>query len=174
MFGSVVSIFVNPQIEDSERQITFWSQPFRVAPPMRMPGRFEWKILGAVLLVAVLSPGTAAYALSYALRGMLGFWQQEQQAPDPGTRAAEVFRAYFTDRKEEFRRRTARAGRRPPARMADLAGTDGLLRARLLEGETVVGEMGGAARACQARMREGAAGAGARAAARAIPSRRWS
>jgi hypothetical protein len=29
MFGSFVSIFVNPQIEESERQITFWSQPFR-------------------------------------------------------------------------------------------------------------------------------------------------
>jgi hypothetical protein len=33
VFGSVVSIFVNPYIEDSERQIAFWSQPFRVAPP---------------------------------------------------------------------------------------------------------------------------------------------
>jgi hypothetical protein len=28
VFGSVVSIFVNPQIEESERQLTFWSQPF--------------------------------------------------------------------------------------------------------------------------------------------------
>jgi hypothetical protein len=33
VFGSVVNIFVNPQIEDSERQISFWSQPFQVAPP---------------------------------------------------------------------------------------------------------------------------------------------
>jgi hypothetical protein len=33
VFGSVVSIFVHPQIEDSERQISFWSQPFRMAPP---------------------------------------------------------------------------------------------------------------------------------------------
>ena len=33
VFGSVVSIFVNPHIEDSERQISFWSQPFRVSPP---------------------------------------------------------------------------------------------------------------------------------------------
>jgi hypothetical protein len=31
MFGSFVSIFVNPQPEESERQITFWSQPFRGA-----------------------------------------------------------------------------------------------------------------------------------------------
>jgi hypothetical protein len=28
VFGSVVSIFVNPQLEESERQLTFWSQPF--------------------------------------------------------------------------------------------------------------------------------------------------
>jgi hypothetical protein len=28
VFGSVVSIFVNPHVEDSDRQITFWSQPF--------------------------------------------------------------------------------------------------------------------------------------------------
>jgi hypothetical protein len=32
VFGSVVSIFVNPQIEDSERQISLWSQAFQVAP----------------------------------------------------------------------------------------------------------------------------------------------
>jgi Domain of unknown function (DUF4390) len=28
VFGSVVSIFVNPRVEESERQITFWSQSF--------------------------------------------------------------------------------------------------------------------------------------------------
>jgi signal transduction histidine kinase len=122
-----------------------------------MPGRFEWKILSAVLLVAVLSTGTAAYALSYALKGMLGFWQQEQQTPDPGTRAAEVFRAYFIDRKDEFRRRTRALAATRPTRMADLAGTDSLLRARLLEGETVVGEIWEAPPEVQARMREGTA-----------------
>jgi nitrogen fixation/metabolism regulation signal transduction histidine kinase len=121
-----------------------------------MPGRFEWKILGAVLLVAVLSTGTAADALSYALKGMLGFWQQEQQAPDPGTRAAEVFRAYFIDRKDEFRRRARELAARRPTRIADMAGTDSLLRARLLEGETVVGETWEAPPEVQARLREGA------------------
>ncbi len=30
-FGSFVSIFVNPRIEDSERQVRFVSQPFGVA-----------------------------------------------------------------------------------------------------------------------------------------------
>ena len=105
---------------------------------MRMPGRFEWKILGAVLLVAALSAGTAAYTLNYALRGGLGYWQQEQPGADPGTLAAEVFRAYFNNRKEAFRRMTDATAAKPPARMSDLAGTDGLLRARLLEGETVL------------------------------------
>jgi len=33
VFGSVVSIFVNPHVEESDRQITFWSQPFLGGPP---------------------------------------------------------------------------------------------------------------------------------------------
>ena len=34
VFGSFVSIFVNPKLPDeSERQLSFWSQPFRLAPP---------------------------------------------------------------------------------------------------------------------------------------------
>jgi hypothetical protein len=33
VFGSVVSIFVNPRVEESERQISFWSQPFWGGPP---------------------------------------------------------------------------------------------------------------------------------------------
>lgn len=34
VFGSFVSVFVNPKLPDeSERQLSFWSQPFRVAPP---------------------------------------------------------------------------------------------------------------------------------------------
>ncbi|HVY38795.1 MAG TPA: hypothetical protein VHM31_12705 [Polyangia bacterium] len=32
-FGSFVSIFVNPRIEDSERQVRFVSQPFALPPP---------------------------------------------------------------------------------------------------------------------------------------------
>jgi hypothetical protein len=33
VFGSVVSIFVNPRIEESERQLSFWSQPFPGGTP---------------------------------------------------------------------------------------------------------------------------------------------
>ena len=37
-FGSFVSIFVNPRIEDSERQVRFVSQPFSLPPPVaQMP-----------------------------------------------------------------------------------------------------------------------------------------
>lgn len=40
-FGSFVSIFVNPRIDDSERQVRFVSQPFTLPaplPPARAPG----------------------------------------------------------------------------------------------------------------------------------------
>jgi hypothetical protein len=37
-FGSFVSIFVNPRIEDSERQLRFVSQPFLFAPPPAASG----------------------------------------------------------------------------------------------------------------------------------------
>ncbi len=36
-FGSFVSIFVNPRIEDSERQVRFVSQPFTPPPPAPPP-----------------------------------------------------------------------------------------------------------------------------------------
>jgi hypothetical protein len=36
-FGSFVSIFVNPRIEDSERQVRFVSQPFTLPPPPPPP-----------------------------------------------------------------------------------------------------------------------------------------
>jgi hypothetical protein len=36
-FGSFVSIFVNPRIEDSERQVRFVSQPFALPPPALPP-----------------------------------------------------------------------------------------------------------------------------------------
>jgi two-component system, NtrC family, nitrogen regulation sensor histidine kinase NtrY len=107
---------------------------------MRMPGRFEWKILGVVLLVAALSAGTAGYAARYVLRGVASLAQHERQAADSGTVAAELFGSYFADRKEEFRRRTERLAASAPARMADLAGTEELLRARLYEGTRVVDE----------------------------------
>jgi two-component system, NtrC family, nitrogen regulation sensor histidine kinase NtrY len=107
---------------------------------MRMPGRFEWKILGVVFLVAALSAGTAGYAARYVLRGVASFAQHERESSDSGTVAAEAFRSYFTKRKEEFRRRTERLAATAPTRMADLADVEELLRARLLEGSRVIDE----------------------------------
>jgi len=39
-FGSFVSIFVNPRIEDSERQVRFVSQPFALPSPLPPPPQF--------------------------------------------------------------------------------------------------------------------------------------
>lgn len=39
VFGSFVSIFVNPRVEDSERQLRFLSQPFTIAAPARGAAR---------------------------------------------------------------------------------------------------------------------------------------
>jgi len=105
---------------------------------MKLPGRFEWKILAAVLLVAVIALGTATYALQFILQRMGSLSvEHHRQIGGASDRAAEVFRAYFTERKEEFRRKAkAIAAARPP-RMSDLASVEGLVRARLLEGGTV-------------------------------------
>jgi two-component system, NtrC family, nitrogen regulation sensor histidine kinase NtrY len=108
---------------------------------MKLPGRFEWKLLAAVLLVAVLAVGTASYALYFTL----GSFAQQSVAHHGRIGGAlflagDAFRAYFAERKEQFRRRTAEVAAAPPARMADLAGVDQLLGARLLEGGTVLDE----------------------------------
>jgi nitrogen fixation/metabolism regulation signal transduction histidine kinase len=105
---------------------------------MKLPGRFEWKILAAVLLVAVIALGTATYALQFMLTRMGAVTvEHHRQIGGASDRAAEVFLAYFTERKEEFRRKAkAIAAARPP-RMSDLASVEGLVKARLLEGGTV-------------------------------------
>ena len=105
---------------------------------MKWPGRFEWKILAVVGLAAALAVGTAGYALRFALRAFVTYWQQERFAEDPGSRAAEVFRLYFSERKETFRRKTQEIASQPPPRLADLAGVEGLMRARLFEGRQVI------------------------------------
>jgi two-component system nitrogen regulation sensor histidine kinase NtrY len=107
---------------------------------MRWPGRFEWKIFGAMLGVAVLSAGVAAYALRYELAGFVGLWRHDRETGDAAGRAAELFRAYFADRKEAFSRRTEELAADPPAHLAELAHVDDLLHARLLEGATVIDE----------------------------------
>ncbi len=108
---------------------------------MKWPGRFEWKILTAVLMVALVAVGTASYALSFVLRRITSLTVQHQQdIGDASMRAAEIFRVYFAERKDEFRRRTNQIADGPPSSAAALAGVEGLLRARFLEGTTTVDE----------------------------------
>ncbi len=109
--------------------------------PIKLPGRFEWKILGAMLLVGVLSMGAGVYALQYYLRSFSSITLEHQRDVGEGlARAVEVFRAYFDDRKKEFRRRTAEIAAQRPASMQTLASTDGLLTARLLRTGGVIDE----------------------------------
>ncbi|HEY0706368.1 MAG TPA: HAMP domain-containing protein, partial [Polyangia bacterium] len=97
---------------------------------MKLPGRFEWKILGIVMLGAALSVGTVAYALRYVLEGVAAYRLQERETGDLSRNAEGLFRRYFAEQKEEFRKRGAAIAERRPERLQDLAGTEGLLRAR--------------------------------------------
>ncbi len=108
---------------------------------MRLPGRFEWKILGVVMLVAGLSVGTAAYALQYTLLRLAAFSVRHQRdIGGSSARAADVFRAYFAERKAEFHRQAEEIVASQPTSMAHLSGVEGLLRARLQDGERILDE----------------------------------
>jgi two-component system nitrogen regulation sensor histidine kinase NtrY len=108
---------------------------------MKLPGRFEWKILAAVLLVAVLAVGTASYALWFILRGLGGqVVQHHSRIGQALYLAGDTFRDYFAERKELFRRHTAELAATRPAHMAELASVEALVRARLLQGDAVLDE----------------------------------
>ena len=169
-FGSFVSIFVNPRIEDSERQLRFTSQPFVLppAPPraacaaagdpatarrprrrgrkgqamkLRLPGRFEWKILGAMFIVAVLPLGAAAYSVRATLTRVQILTEQHQESVHGSLSGAlEVYRSYFTEMKDNFRDRAAEIAAAPFTRASDLADVPDLLRARIIVGSEVVDE----------------------------------
>ncbi|MDX2020146.1 MAG: ATP-binding protein [Deltaproteobacteria bacterium] len=105
------------------------------------PGRFEWKVLGAMAFVGALSVVTAGYAMQFSLRGFSELANlHQQETGEAAAQAEEVFRAYFVDRKEEFRRRTEELANMRPQRMGQLAATEGLMRARLLRGNAVLDE----------------------------------
>ncbi len=108
---------------------------------MRWPGRFALKMLGEMLLVALLSALLSAYAFYYVVRRFADFSvQQSEQVEKASERAAEIFRSYFADRKETFRRRAEIIGQGGVSDVGELAGTEGLLRARLLEDDHEVAE----------------------------------
>jgi two-component system nitrogen regulation sensor histidine kinase NtrY len=103
---------------------------------MRWPGRFALKILGQMLLVALLSALLSTYAFYYvALRFADFSIAQADHVAIASKHAAEVFRSYFDNRKEEFQRRARAIAQNGVREADDLAATEGLLRARLLDGD---------------------------------------
>jgi two-component system, NtrC family, nitrogen regulation sensor histidine kinase NtrY len=107
----------------------------------RPPGRFEWKILAALLIVASLPLGASAYLMSMTLGRVSAITDRHQEAVRTSLGGAvEVYRAYFAQMKESFRERATEIAAAPPPRAADLAEVPDLLRARILEGTRVTDE----------------------------------
>jgi two-component system nitrogen regulation sensor histidine kinase NtrY len=106
-----------------------------------MPGRFEWKVLGALLLVATLPLGAAAYLMRATLTKVENITTEHQEAVGRSLGGAvEVYRSYFAEMKEIFRERTVEIAAAPFEHAADLAEVPDLLRARILEGTRAVDE----------------------------------
>jgi len=108
---------------------------------IRLPGRFEWKILIALFIVALL-PLVAAYLLlNTTLASLSAITDQHQKEVRASLGSAvEVYRVYFAQIKEGFRERTAEIAAAPFTHAADLADVPDLLRARIMEGTRVVDE----------------------------------
>lgn len=108
---------------------------------MRMPGRFEWKILSALFIVAAVPLATAAYLMSVTIGRIQVITEQHQEAVRRSLGGAvEVYRSYFAEMKETFRERTNEIAAAPVHRADDLAEVPELLHARILEGARVVDE----------------------------------
>jgi nitrogen fixation/metabolism regulation signal transduction histidine kinase len=106
-----------------------------------MPGRFEWKILIALFIVASLPLGAAAYLMRATLDRVTRITSAHQEAVSVSIGGAvEVYRSYFAQMKELFHDRAEELGTEPIQRAADLADVPDLLRARILEGSRVVDE----------------------------------
>ncbi len=107
----------------------------------RPPGRFEWKILAALFVVASMPLGAAAYLLSATLGRVSTITEQHQKEVRASLGdAVEVYRAYFAQMKESFRERANEIAASGFGRAADLAEVPDLLRARVLEGDRVIDE----------------------------------
>src|SRR5450759_1212672 len=103
---------------------------------MRWPGRFALKILGQMLLVALVSALLSTYAFyNVALRFADFSIAQADRVAVASKCAAEVFGSYFADRNEQFRLRAQSVARAGVSDVAELAATEDLLRARLLDGD---------------------------------------
>jgi two-component system nitrogen regulation sensor histidine kinase NtrY len=106
---------------------------------MRWPGRFALKMLAEMLLVALLSALLSAYAFYYVVHRFADFSiEQSERVATASKHAAEVFRSYFAYRKEEFRRRAQTIAANPVIDVDSLSAIEGLLRARMLDGDEEV------------------------------------
>jgi two-component system, NtrC family, nitrogen regulation sensor histidine kinase NtrY len=105
----------------------------------RFPGRFEWKVLAAVFIVATLPLGATGYFLSRTLGTVSAInTRHQQEVRDSLGEALEGYRIKFAQEKEIFRARAEAMSGRDLRRADELAGTPALLRARILTGDTVV------------------------------------
>ena len=79
---------------------------------LRLPGRFEWKILIALFVVASLPLGAAAYLMSVTIGRIEAITEQHQEAIRQSLGGAvDVYKAYFEQMKDGFRERAAEIGR---------------------------------------------------------------
>ncbi|HLK89215.1 MAG TPA: ATP-binding protein [Polyangia bacterium] len=111
---------------------------------LRLPGRFEWKILLALFTVASLPLGAAAYLMQVTIGRVQAITDQHQEAVRESLGGAvEVYKAYFEKVKDSFHERANEIGASDFGRVghaADLADVPDLLRARILSGARTVDE----------------------------------
>jgi len=107
----------------------------------RMPGRFEWKILAALFIVASLPLGAATYLMTVTIGRIQVITEQHQEAIRRSLGGAvDVYRSYFTQMKENFRDQGNEIAAAHITRASELADVPDLLRARIMEGSGVVDE----------------------------------
>jgi two-component system, NtrC family, nitrogen regulation sensor histidine kinase NtrY len=108
---------------------------------LRLPGRFEWKILLALFTVASLPLGAAAYLMQVTIGRVQAITDQHQDSVRQSLGGAvEVYKAYFEKVKDTFHERAVEIGASDFGRAADLADVPDLLRARILVGARTVDE----------------------------------
>ncbi len=108
---------------------------------LRLPGRFEWKILLALFTVASLPLGAAAYLMSVTVGRIEAITDQHQEAVRRSLGGAvDVYKAYFEKLKDSFRTRANEIAAGPVTSAAELGDVPDLLRARILEGTRVADE----------------------------------
>jgi two-component system nitrogen regulation sensor histidine kinase NtrY len=107
----------------------------------RLPGRFEWKVLAALFVVALLPLGATGYFLSRALASVEAMnTRHQQEVRESLGEALDAYRSFFAQEKEIFKERAAEIAGTGVDKAADLAGVPDLVRARILIGNSVADE----------------------------------